>query len=93
MGAEAHGDHAEEPALEVVDALVEQHQHVGDPRHRRLGEHLVHVAVRVLAPQRVPGRRLVAPVEHLLPVGHLGGRGGLDEEARVARSGRASPAR
>ena len=47
-------------------------------------EHLVPVPMRVLGAQRVTGRRLLGPVEHLLPVGHVGGGRRLDEEVGVA---------
>ena len=54
------------------------------PGHVGFGEDLLAVAVRVPGPQGVVGADLVAPVEHLLPVGPLRPRRRLDQKAGVA---------
>ena len=84
VAADGEGDDVQEPPLQVGDGVVEAVEDGGDAGHRGLGQHLVAVAMRVTGAQRVAEGSLAAPVQHLLPVGHVGGGGGLDQQPGVA---------
>ena len=83
VAAEAFGDDPQKPALQQFDGAVERVQHLGDAGDGRLGQQLRAVAVRVAIAERMPHRQGDAPVQHLLPVGNVAARGGLDEQAGV----------
>ena len=84
VAADALGDDAQEAPLQVGDRVVELVEHLRDPGHRVLGDHLVRVGGRELTLQRVAGGDRRRPVEHLLPVGVLARRRRLDEQPGVA---------
>ena len=84
IGSGGPSDDPQEPPLHVDQPAVEGHQHVGDARHVVLREHRRVVPMGIPVPQRVPFGDRFAPVEHLLPVGHVGGGGGLDQQPGVA---------
>ena len=69
--------------MQIGDRVVELVQDLGDARDGFLGEDLVGVGGRELALQGMPGRDRRRPVEHLLPVGLVARRRGLDEESGV----------
>ena len=81
--AEALGDDPQEPPLDVLHLLVEVVEHLGDAGHSGLGQHLRAVAVRVAGAQRMALGQRDAPVEHLLPVGHVAAGGSFHEQAGV----------
>ena len=54
------------------------------PGHGGLRQHLVGIRLRELALQRMAGLDRRRPVEHLLPVGLVARRGGLDQQPGVA---------
>ena len=82
--AQARSDDAQEPRLQIEQPAMELDQHRADPGDGILGQRLVEVAVRVARAQRMMARHFLAPVEHLLPVGDVTDRRGLDEEPRVS---------
>jgi len=55
-----------------------------DAWHRRLGQQLLGVRLRIPAAQRVPLRDRRRPVEHFFPVGFVAGRRGFEQYTRVA---------
>ena len=57
---------------------------VAHAQHVAVGDHVVHVAVRVAGAERMGRRHRPAPVQHLLPVRGVGTRRGLDQQAGVA---------
>ncbi len=85
MAPDGLGDDPQEPSLDVFDAVVERVQQLLAPGDRRLGKDLRAVPVWVALAQRMTGRQLPAPVEHLFPVGHVAGRRSLDEQPRIPR--------
>ena len=82
---DAFGDHVQEPTLQVGDRVVEPVQHLGDAGHGRLRQQLVGVGLGELALEGMARFDRRRPVEHLLPVGLVARRRGLDEQAGVAR--------
>ena len=79
------GDDPQKSSLDVFDSVVEQVQQVPATGDGRLGQHLRPVPMRVSLAQRMPVRQLPAPIEHLFPVGHVAGGGGLDQQAGISR--------
>ena len=63
---------------------MEVHEHLGGARQVLVRQRRVPVPMGEPLAQRMPVRDRGAPVEHLLPVGHIGDGGRLDKEAGVA---------
>ena len=84
VGPESFGDDPQDTTLQVGDAVMEVHQEVADTRQVVLGKGRRTVAVGILRSQRVAIAERCPPVEHLLPVGYVGDRRRLDQQARVA---------
>lgn len=84
MASDTEGNDAEEPALQLQHPIVELEQDLGDAGNLLLGQVGPQVAVGKPSLQRVTGRELGPPVEHLLPVRSVADGRRLHQQPGVA---------